>query len=292
MLTIGFVGAGITGTALATRLDQQGYRIAAVSSRTLASAEKLAQRMKHCHVYKTAQEVADNAQFVFITTPDDVIGEVAARIRWYKGQSIVHCSGAHSIDIIESARQFGANTGCFHPLQTFASIEQAVENIPGATFAIEAEEPLLTLLKEMSTAMAGHWVILEANDKVLYHTAAVFACNYLVTLVKLATDLWQDFGVSREQAIKALLPLLRGTLSNIENVGLPNCLTGPIARGDLGTIKKHLEALEKESPYLLSTYKQLGLQTLPIALAKGKINSEKVQELQELLSKQPQGALT
>jgi len=114
----------------------------------------------------------------------------------------------------------------------------------------------------------------------------------LVTLIKLATDLWQDFGISREQAIKALLPLLRGTLSNIENVGLPNCLTGPIARGDLGTIKRHLEALEKESPYLLSTYKQLGLQTLPIALAKGKINSEKVQELQALLSKQPQGALT
>jgi predicted short-subunit dehydrogenase-like oxidoreductase (DUF2520 family) len=292
MLTIGFIGSGITGTALATRLDQQGYRIAAVSSRTLASAEKLAQRMKYCRVYKTAQEIADNAQFVFITTPDDVIGEVAARIRWYKGQSIVHCSGAHSIDIIESARQFGANTGCLHPLQTFASIEQAIENLPGSTFAIEAEEPLLTILKEMSTAMAGHWVILEANDKVLYHTAAVFACNYLITLMKLATDLWQDFGVSREQAIKALLPLLRGTLSNIENVGLPNCLTGPIARGDLGTIKKHLEALEKESPYLLSTYKQLGLQTLPIALAKGKINSEKVQELQELLSKQPQGALT
>ncbi len=292
MLTIGFIGAGITGTALATRLDQQGYRIAAVSSRTLASAEKLAQRMEHCRVYKTAQEVADNAQFVFITTTDDVIGEVAARIRWYKGQSIVHCSGAHSIDIIESARQFGANTGCLHPLQTFASIEQAIENLPGSTFAIEAEEPLLTILKEMSTAMAGHWVILEANDKVLYHTAAVFACNYLITLMKLATDLWQDFGVSREQAIKALLPLLRGTLRNIENVGLPNCLTGPIARGDLGTIKKHLEALEKESPYLLSTYKQLGLQTLPIALAKGKINSEKVQELQELLSKQPQGALT
>jgi predicted short-subunit dehydrogenase-like oxidoreductase (DUF2520 family) len=248
--------------------------------------------MKYCRVYKTAQEIADNAQFVFITTPDDVIGEVAARIRWYKGQSIVHCSGAHSIDIIESAKQFRANTGCLHPLQTFASIEQAIENLPGSTFAIEAEEPLLTILKEMSTAMAGHWVILEANDKVLYHTAAVFACNYLITLMKLATDLWQDFGVSREQAIKALLPLLRGTLSNIENVGLPNCLTGPIARGDLGTIKKHLEALEKESPYLLSTYKQLGLQTLPIALAKGKINSEKVQELQELLSKQPQGALT
>lgn len=292
MSTIGFIGAGITGTALATRIGQQGYRITAVSSRTLASAEKLSQRMKHCQVYTTAQEVADNAQIIFITTPDDVIGEIAARVRWHRGQSIVHCSGAHSTDIIDPAKQFNANTGCFHPLQTFANIEQAIENIPGSTFAIEAEEPLLTILKEIATAMAGYWVILKAGDKVLYHTAAVFACNYLVTLMKLATDLWQNFGVPRDQAIKALSPLLRGTLSNIENIGLPNCLTGPIARGDIGTIKKHLEVLEKESPYLLNTYKQLGLQTLPIALAKGKISSAKGQELQDLLLKQPEGALT
>lgn len=291
MSTIGFIGAGITGTALATRLDQQGYNITAVSSRTLASAEKLAERMKHCQVYTTSQEVADNADIIFITTPDDVIGEIAARIRWHKGQCIVHCSGAHSTDIIEPAKEFGADTGCFHPLQTFASIQQAIENLPGSTFAIEAQEPLLSILKGMSRAIGGYWVILKAEDKVLYHTAAVFACNYLVTLTKLATDLWQDFGISQEQAIKALLPLLRGTLSNIENIGLPNCLTGPIARGDLGTVKKHIEALEKENPHLLNTYKQLGLQTLPIALAKGKINPGKTQELQDILSKQKQGAL-
>ena len=292
MLTMGFIGAGITGTVLAVRLAQEGYRIIAVSSRTLASAERLAQRIKNCQVYTTSQEVADKVQLVFITTPDDVISKVAARVQWYKGQNIVHCSGAHSTDIIETAKQCGANTGCFHPLQTFASIEQAIENLPGSTFTIEAEEPLLTTLKEMATAIAGGWIILKASDKVLYHTAAVFACNYLVTLVKLATDLWQDFGVSQKQATKALLPLLSGTLSNIENIGLPNCLTGPIARGDLGTIKKHLEALEKESPYLLNIYQQLGLQTIPIALAKGEIDSKRAQELRAILSKQLQGVLS
>lgn len=291
MLSIGFIGAGITGTSLAVRLYQQGYPIVAVSSRTLTSAEKLSKRIKDCQVYKTAQEVADRAELVFITTPDDLISEVAATVCWHNRQSVVHCSGAHSTNILESARQFGANPGCFHPLQTFASVEKAIENLPGSTFAIEAEESLLTVLKEMATSMAGNWVILKACDKVLYHAAAVFACNYLVTLVKLATDLWQDFGVPREQAIKALLPLLRGTLSNIENVGLPDCLTGPIARGDVGTIKKHIEALEKEKPYLLSSYKQLGLQTIPIALDKGKIDSDKAKELQTLLTKQLQGVL-
>ncbi len=284
MLTIGFIGAGTVGTALAVRLaQQQGYQIIAVSSRSLTSAEKLAEKISGCQVYKEAQEVADIAQLVFITTPDDAISKVAAEVRWHNGHNVVHCSGAHSVDILEPAKRWGANTGCFHPLQTFASAEQAIDNLPGSTFAAEAEGPLLTILKEMTIALGGDWVILKAGDKVLYHAAAVFACNYMVTLVKLATDLWQTFGVSQAQAIKALIPLLRGTLSNIDNVGLPNCLTGPIARGDLGTIRKHLEALEKEAPSLLSSYKELGLQTIPIALAKGRISSERARELQTLL---------
>ena len=280
---IGFIGAGTTGTALAVRLAQQGYQVIAVSSRSLTSAEKLAGRIKGCQVYKGAQEVADVTQLIFITTPDDTISKVAAEIQWHRGQSVVHCSGAHSIDILEPAKQRGANTGCFHPLQTFASVDQAIDNIPGSTFAIEAEEPLASALKDMATALEGDWVILKAGDKVLYHAAAVFACNYLVTLVKLATDLWQTFEVPPAQATKALMPLLQGTLSNIENVGLPNCLTGPIARGDLGTISRHLESLEKQAPSLLSIYKELGQQTIPIALAKGKIDPQRAKELKALL---------
>jgi predicted short-subunit dehydrogenase-like oxidoreductase (DUF2520 family) len=281
--TAGFVGAGTTGTALAVRLAQRGYQVIAVSSRSLTSAEKLAGMISGCRAYNGAQEVADIAQLVFITTPDDTIPEVAAEVQWQKGQSVVHCSGAHSVDILEPAKQRGAATGCFHPLQTFASIDQAIENIPGSTFAIEAEEPLLGILKGMADTLEGDWVILKASDKVLYHAAAVFACNYLVTLVKVATDLWQTFDVSPAQATKALMPLLRGTLSNIENVGLPNCLTGPIARGDLGTISRHLESLEKQAPSLLNIYKELGRQTVPIALAKGKIDLQRTEELKALL---------
>jgi len=280
---IGFIGAGITGTALAVRLAQHGYQVIAVSSRSLSSAKKLAGRISSCQAYNEPQEVADTAQLVFITTPDDAIPEVAAKVKWHKEQSVVHCSGAHSIDILEPAKQRGANTGCFHPLQTFAGIDQAIENIPGSTFAIEAEEPLLGILKEMATTLEGDWVILKAGDKVLYHAAAVFACNYLVTLVKVATDLWQTFQIPPAQAIKALMPLLRGTLSNIENVGLPNCLTGPIDRGDMGTISRHLESLEKQAPPLLSIYKELGRQTIPIALGKGKIDLQRAEELKTLL---------
>lgn len=286
-LTIGFIGAGTTGTALAVRLSQQGYQVAGVSSRSLASAERLAGRVRNgCLVFNKAQEVASIAQLIFITTPDDIIPEVAAEVKWRDKQFVVHCSGAHSVDILEPARQEGANVGCFHPLQTFASVDQAVENIPGSTFAIEAEEPLLAVLKEMAEALDGNWVILKAGDKVLYHVAAVFACNYLVTLVKLATDLWQTFNISPAQATKALMPLLRGTLSNIESIGLPGCLTGPIARGDLGTIERHLEALGQQAPALLDIYKALGQQTVPIALAKGRIDFKRGEELKALFNRQ------
>ena len=283
MLNIGFIGAGTTGTALAARLDQQGYAIKAVTSRTLSSAQRLADRIENCQVFKNAQQVADKTQFVFITTPDDVISDIAGSVKWHESQYVVHCSGAHSKDVLEPARVLGAKTGGFHPLQTFADIEQAFNNLPGSTFAIEADEPLLTILKEMAISLKGDSVTLKAEDKALYHAAAVFTSNYLVTLVKLATDLWVDFGVSRQQSIKSLLPLLRGTLQNIQNIGLPDCLTGPIARGDLGTISKHLDMLQKENPDIVSVYKMLGLSTIPIALEKGKINQSRASELESLL---------
>jgi len=284
MLTIGFIGAGTTGTALAVTMSRKGCPVVAVFSRTQSSSERLARLVSNCRICHSSQELADAAELVFVTTPDDVIAQVCREVRWREGQGVVHCSGAHSVDILEPARRLGALVGSFHPLQTFADVNQAIENLPGSTFALEAEEPFLSTLKELASLVDGNWVVLKPGDKVLYHAAAVFACNYLVTLVKLAADLWLDFGVSSREATRALLPLLKGTINNIDAVGLPNCLTGPIARGDMGTIQRHLTALAARSPSLAATYRQLGLQTIPIALAKGRINEQKAEEMRALLS--------
>ena len=286
MLKLGFIGAGIVGTALAVRLSSKGYPVIAVSSRSQTSARKLAQAVNDCQAFENKQDVADAAELVFITTPDDVIASVVTEIQWHKGQSVVHCSGALSTDILEPAKKLGAQVGTFHPLQTFASVKQAIENIPGSTFTVEAEEPLLSMLKDIATALDGRWIELKADDKVAYHAAAVIVCNYLVTLIKLATDLWQSFGIPPHQATQALMPLIRGTIHNIETVGIPQCLTGPIARGDTGTIKKHLAVLQKVAPTLVSTYQELGRQTIPIALAKGRINKHQAQELHAILKQE------
>ena len=282
MLKVGFIGAGTVGTALAVRLKEKGYPVVAVASRTRASSERLAARIDGCDACDAAQEVPAKAEVVFITTPDDVIVSVADQVSWPSGVRVLHCSGAHSLDILNSATEKGAMPGAFHPLQTFASVDHAIGNIPGSTFGVEAEEPLLSELKGMGAALGGRCVVLQGGDKVLYHAAAVIACNYMVTLAKLATDLWQTFGVSSAEATEALLPLMQGTVNNLRNVGLPKCLTGPVARGDVGTIRKHLEALEATSPELLSAYRELGRQTIPLAVAKGTVTGERAKKLQEL----------
>jgi predicted short-subunit dehydrogenase-like oxidoreductase (DUF2520 family) len=97
--------------------------------------------------------------------------------------------------------------------------------------------------------------------------------------------LWQNFGIPRQEAVKALMPLLNGTLNNIANIGIPQCLTGPIARGDTGTINKHLDALEKVAPKIVATYRELGFQTIPIALGKGRIDENRAKELEAVLNK-------
>ena len=283
MVNVGFIGAGTVGSALAVLLSGKGYNFVGASNRSHTYAKNLAKYISNFHLLASNQAVADAADLVFITTPDGAIPAVASEVTWRRGQSVVHCSGADSTAVLEPARLAGALVGGFHPLQTFAGVKEAIENIPGSTFGIEAEEPLLSTLKEMAVDLGGSWIVLKASDKAAYHAAAVFACNYLVTLVKMATDLWQTFSIPTDQATRALLPLIRGTLHNIETIGIPDCLTGPIARGDTGTVNKHIKTLQEKAPDILSAYLELGRQTVPISLAKGKIDQAQAGELLNVL---------
>jgi predicted short-subunit dehydrogenase-like oxidoreductase (DUF2520 family) len=212
-----------------------------------------------------------------------MIPVIVNEIHWHSGQYVVHCSGADSLDVLEPARLSNAQVGSFHPLQTFAGIQKAIDNLPGSTFALEAEGALLEVLKSLAVSLEGRWIKLGSGDKAAYHTAAVMSSNYLVTLVKLATDLWGSFGIPREEAIQALLPLLKGTINNIENLGIPGALTGPIARGDAGTVQIHLETLKETSPAIIPVYCEMGLQTVTVALAKGRINERQAKEIEAIL---------
>jgi predicted short-subunit dehydrogenase-like oxidoreductase (DUF2520 family) len=281
-MKLGFIGAGPVGTTFGVRLSEQGYAVAAVADISPAAAERFAGLVPGCRVLGDNQKLADAVDMVFITTADDFIPKVSSELKWRPGQTVVHCSGASTVQSLEAARRQGAGVGSIHPCQTFAGIEQAIANLPGSTFAIEAEEPVKATLTDMARALRGDIVYLTSEDKVLYHAAAAIACNYFTTIVKLAADLWRNFGKTPADAIRAYMPLLRGTLANIETAGFPKCLTGPIARGDVATIRRHLAALEKSAPELLPLYKELGAFTIPIGRDKGSLAADRAEELQRL----------
>ena len=285
MERIGFIGTGKVGTAFGVRLAEAGFPVVGAMDILPDESKRFAESISGCKVYETAQELADAMDFVFVTTPDDIIGQVAKEVIWNKRQTVIHCSGANSTAVLVPAREAGCVVGCMHPCNTFASVQQSLENLPGSTFTLEAEEPVLSDLQKFVGGLNGRWMKLREQDKPLYHASVCIACNFLYTLVDIATDLWKHFDISQDDAVHAMMPILKGTMNNIENVGFPGCLTGPIARGDVGTIEKHLAALQEKQPDMVPLYKALGLETIPIGIAKGTLSEEKAAELRELMSK-------
>lgn len=283
-LRIGIIGAGHAGTALGVGLSRAGYQVVAVASRTLASAKALAARIEGCRAWLSPQDVAAAASLIIIATPDDAIREVAASLTLDASKSVVHLSGVETREALSCAEKQGAATGSMHPLQTFADLQGRAGRLRGSVFGIEAEGQLFETLQDMALALGGVPIRLKSEDKALYHAAAVFASNYVVTIAKLARDLWLRFGQERSLALQALLPLMRGALDNLETQGLPGALTGPIARGDIETLKRHIEALDDRAPELLAVYLSLAAQTLPLALAKGGIKAEDATALRNLLA--------
>jgi predicted short-subunit dehydrogenase-like oxidoreductase (DUF2520 family) len=279
---LGFIGAGVVGTVLSGALAGAGYPVAAVYSRS-AERRAAAARGARARAVPAAQDVADQADVVFLTVPDDAIAAVAGGIRWSRNKAVVHCNGAASLDLLAGPRSQEAAVGAFHPLQSFATEEQARRNLPGSAIAIDAStEGLLADLQAMALALGGRPLALH-GDRAVYHLSAAIASNYLVTLLDLAAGLWGELGLSKEEGLRALLPLVRGTVENLDRVGLPAALTGPIARGDVGTIERHLAVLDRVAPEAGTLYKELARRTIPIALAKGRIDAAAAQRLAKSL---------
>ena len=281
--TVGFIGAGRAAGALAVGLSNRGYRVAAVASRTHSSATALAGRIEGCDAVPTAQRVADTCDVVFITTPDGAIETVAREVDWPRGVGVAHCCGAESAAILDAARERGAVTGSFHPMQTFTQATLGAGVFDGVTFAVEGGAPLLDVLIEMARALGGRPVEVDPDHRALYHLSGFLACGLMTAQVGRASDLWRAMGYTREQGLEALIPILRGTVDSLEAQGLPGSLTGPISRGDLGTVRKHLQAMESYAPSLLPLYCESALGAVKLALEKGGIDGATESELCALL---------
>ncbi|MGO0123090.1 Rossmann-like and DUF2520 domain-containing protein [Desulfothermobacter acidiphilus] len=279
--TVGIVGAGRVGTALAVGLKEQGYPVVAIASRSRPSACYLASKVGA--EVATPEEVARGADLVFITTPDDAIAAVAEAIAqkggFRAGQWVAHASGSLSAEVLRLAATAGAITFSLHPLQSFADRETAAELLTGSFFAFEGDERAEELARLIVADLRGSFWLLRSANKPLYHAAACVASNYLVSLLHFMKRLAVRAGLPEEQIMPAFLPLIQGTLNNVLALGAVGALTGPVARGDRETIRRHREALRPEEWEL---YRALGLYTLKIAQEQG-LPEEKAQELRALL---------
>ena len=260
------------GSGLALALRQCGQRVCAVSSRSRGSAEALAAKLTGCTAKATPQAVADATDLVFITTPDSVIESVAASVNWKPGHWVVHCCGTLGPASLRPAADQGAITGAFHPFQTFAGLdhpEQAAARLAGVTFALSAEGDLAAFLENLGSTLGGHTVRIADEARGLYHASAVLSCGYLVTLLEAAIEVWQAAGFTREEGLEAVTTLSRATLESVARLGTRAGVTGPLVRGDAGTVMAHLEALAHTMPQVAGLYRALTEKSLPLALELG-----------------------
>ncbi|HEX9021584.1 MAG TPA: DUF2520 domain-containing protein [Nitrospirota bacterium] len=289
--SVAIIGAGRVGSSVGYLLAKAGYPVVAIAARTAASAEKAALFIGAGRPMVDAAGAASEAKLVIITTPDDAIREVCETIsRAIKpGAIVMHMSGAHSLDLLSAAKARGAHRAVVHPLQSLAAREQGIRVLPGSYFRIEADPEALDTAKAVVEALCGFELAMpkwspDKHSAALYHAGAVAVSNYFVALVDYGLQFYQALGADKTEALKAVLPLIRGTLHNIETLGIPDALTGPIMRGDAATVLDHLEAMQKRTPELMSLYKALARQTVSVAREKGTIDQQKAEELLKLIN--------
>ncbi|HLI52541.1 MAG TPA: DUF2520 domain-containing protein [Thermomicrobiaceae bacterium] len=281
-MRLGFIGLGSAGKALARAMARAGIEIAGVASRDRRRAAEIATELPGCQAM-TSQEAVDRVDIVFLTVPDDQIEPVCDSLRWRAGAAAVHCSGALPATVLDSAARAGAMIGSCHPLQVLTGGPNDAELLAGSWFGIKADEPLRSELTKLVEAIGGYPISVSAEGKALYHASAMFAAGGVVALVAAAADIWETFGHGREDGLAALLPLVTGAVTQLQARGLPGALSGPMARGDAGTVERHLAAMSETTPELIPLYRELGRLMVGLSRELGRADPASLDQIVELL---------
>ena len=280
---LGIIGAGRVGTVLGRAFAAAGWPVVAVASRDPARRERFTAAVPGARAYPEPAAVLDDVEIAFLTVPDDAVPAVAAGLRLYAGQGLVHTSGLLPAAVLAPAQGAGTLVASFHPLIAFADPERALAALPGATVALEGDEPLVALLAELAHAVGAQPVRLPPGSKTAYHAAAVLAAGAEVALLEALAQVARGAGLDERQALSVYLPLVRQTLDNAERLGIAAALTGPIVRGDVGTVVAHLKALERLAPEALPLYRAAALRELAMAAESGQPEPGRAAALRALL---------
>lgn len=283
------IGPGRVGCAISHLLQKAGYPISAVIGRDQSRTEA-AIRFIGCDtkVATTDLGAASQGDILLLGLPDDQLAEFATHLadvtKLSLNATLIHFSGLHPAKVLEP-QQKGSGLLSIHPLLPFADRELALDNLKQCPCAIEGDQDRLVLGEELVRAFGGDPFFLPSAAKQSYHAAACIASNFMVSLTACARDLLTDCGLDPKQAMHLLAPIHRATSANILALGPEQALTGPIVRGDSGTVAIHLKELESKSAELADLYRCLARETLKLALNSKRLEETKALEIQELLKR-------
>lgn len=283
-LDLTIVGAGRVGTALGVLLQRAGHRVIAVSGRSETPAR--VQRYLPGVPVLPPRQAVNGANVVILGVPDDSIRVLCSNVSTglQRGMVVVHLSGSLGLDVLAPAAHWGAYPVALHPLQTIPHVEGGLKRLPGSAFAVTAaHETAWQLGERLTREVGGVPYRVRSELKGLYHAAAVFASNYLTTVEAIAERLFAAAGIRDTRT--ALGPLAVATLSNVVREGPSNALTGPVVRGDVGTIERNLDALKQAAPETIPAYVALARAAAGMAEQAGRLSYADRRRVEEVLSR-------
>ena len=285
-LTVGVVGAGRVGAVLGAALARAGHRVTGAYAVSDASRERAATLLPGVPVADVPTVVA-GAELVLLAVPDDALAALVAGLSatgaWQAGQLVVHTSGRHGTAVLEPVRAHHALPLALHPAMTFTGTAMDLDRLSECAFGVTADEPLRPVAEALVLEMGGTPVWVAEEDRVVYHAALAHGANPLVTLTAEAMELLRRAGVAEPRRV--LAPLMHAALDNALRLG-DAALTGPVARGDVGTVEDHLRELDRLAPEIRRTYVALARATALRALDDGRLRPTAAEPLLDTLADQ------
>jgi len=283
-LDIGVIGAGRVGAVLGAALRRAGHRVVAAYGVSVTSRQRAHALLPRVPLV-TPAEVFQRSGLVLLAVPDDALPSLveglAATGAIGAGQLVAHTSGRHGTDVLKPATRAGALPLALHPAMTFTGTGVDLERLAGATFGVTAPEPLWPVAEALVVEMGAEPIRIREEQRTLYHAALTHGSNHLVTLVADAMDLLREAGVAEPD--RTLGPLLSAALDNALRQG-DAALTGPVARGDAGTVANHVAEIARVTPEAVAAYVALARRTAARALAAGRLRATDAEPLLDALA--------
>jgi predicted short-subunit dehydrogenase-like oxidoreductase (DUF2520 family) len=270
-LRVGVVGAGRVGAVLAAALEAAGHTVVAAAGESDASRARIADLLPRARVAKPT-EVARSCDLLLLTVPDDMLANVVTVLSdsgaLRAGQLVVHTSGRHGLGVLDPAARVGARTAAMHPAMTFTGTAIDLDRLAGCVFGLTAPAAERAAVEGLVADLRGRAMWVPEEMRTLYHSGLAHGANHLVTLVSQAMELLAAAGA--DDPAGTLRPLLTAALDNALDQG-DAALTGPIVRGDVGTVRAHLADIEANAPHTLPSYVALARDTLDRVVTDGRV---------------------